>query len=159
MTEGDLALIKSIPQTLARTERVCASVNIGTTKAGINMDAVYLMGQIIKETAEMTADRDGIGCTKLVVFCNAPEDNPFMAGAFHGVGEPEATINIGISGPGVILEVVRGLPDADLGTRPTRSKTAFKITRMGELVGRLPAAAWGILRDCRPVLGSNAGGG
>lgn len=145
MTEGDLALIKSIPETLARTERVCSSVNIGTTKAGINMDAVHLMGQIIKETAQMTADRDGIGCAKLVVFCNAPEDNPFMAGAFHGVGEPSATINIGISGPGVILEVVRGLPEADLGTVANEiKKTAFKITRMGELVGRVASSRLGV---------------
>ncbi|MGE5545144.1 MAG: PFL family protein, partial [Bacillota bacterium] len=145
MTEGDLALIKSIPETLSRTERVCASVNIGTTKAGINMDAVYLMGQIIKETAQMTADQDGIGCAKLVVFCNAPEDNPFMAGAFHGVGEPSATINIGISGPGVILEVVRGLPEADLGTVANEiKKTAFKITRMGELVGRVASSRLGV---------------
>jgi uncharacterized protein (UPF0210 family) len=145
MTEGDLALIKSIPKTLTRTERVCASVNIGTTKAGINMEAVSLMGHIIKETAEMTADRDGIGCTRLVVFCNAPEDNPFMAGAFHGVGEPAATINIGISGPGVILEVVRGLPDADLGTLSNEiKKTAFKITRMGELVGRVASSRLGV---------------
>jgi len=145
MTEGDLALIKSIPETLATTERVCSSVNIGTTKAGINMDAVHLMGQIIKETAQMTADRDGIGCAKLVVFCNAPEDNPFMAGAFHGVGEPSATINIGISGPGVILEVVRGLPEADLGTVANEiKKTAFKITRMGELVGRVASSRLGV---------------
>lgn len=145
MTEGDLALIKSIPETLARTERVCSSVNIGTTKAGINMDAVYLMGQIIKQTAQKTADRDGIGCAKLVVFCNAPEDNPFMAGAFHGVGEPSATINIGISGPGVILEVVKGLPEADLGTVANEiKKTAFKITRMGELVGRVASDRLGV---------------
>ncbi len=138
MTEGDLALIKAIPETLSQTERVCSSVNIGTTKAGINMDAVHLMGEIIKTTAQMTAKRDGVGCAKLVVFCNAPEDNPFMAGAFHGVGEPTATINIGISGPGVILDAVNKLPGADLGTVANEIKnTAFKITRMGELVGRV----------------------
>lgn len=145
MTSGDLALIRAIPSTLARTERVCSSVNIGTTKAGINMDAVQLMGEIIKETAELTAERDGIGCAKLVVFCNAPEDNPFMAGAFHGVGEPDATINIGISGPGVILETVRRLPEADLGTVANEIKnTAFKITRMGELVGRVASQRLGV---------------
>ncbi|MGI6550305.1 MAG: PFL family protein [Syntrophomonadales bacterium] len=145
MTEGDLALIKSLPQTLSATDRVCASVNIGTTKAGINMDAVYMMGEIIKETARLTADQDGIGCAKLVVFCNAPEDNPFMAGAFHGVGEPSATINIGISGPGVILDVVNRLPEADLGTVANEiKKTAFKITRMGELVGRVASSRLGV---------------
>lgn len=136
-TQGDLALIHAIPRTLAGTERVCASVNVGTTKAGINMDAVSLMGRVIKETAELTRHRDGIGCAKIVVFCNAPEDNPFMAGAFHGIGEPDASINIGISGPGVVLHVVREHPEADLGTLANLIKnTAFKITRMGELVGR-----------------------
>ncbi|SHG49502.1 hypothetical protein SAMN02745221_00341 [Thermosyntropha lipolytica DSM 11003] len=137
-TRGDLALIDAIPETLALTERVCASVNVGTTRSGINMDAVYQMGKTIKETAHLTRDRDGIGCAKLVVFCNAVEDNPFMAGAFHGTGEPECTINIGISGPGVVLNVVRKHPDADLGTLANIIKnTAFKITRMGELVGRV----------------------
>ncbi|MDS1029782.1 PFL family protein [Bacillota bacterium LX-D] len=136
-TPGDLKLIKSIPQALATTERVCSSVNVGTTKAGINMNAVLEMGRIVKKTAELTADRDGLGCAKLVVFCNAPEDNPFMAGAFHGVGEPDAVINVGVSGPGVVLNAVRKYPDADLGTiSDVIKKTAFKITRMGELVGR-----------------------
>ncbi|NLV15821.1 MAG: PFL family protein [Syntrophomonadaceae bacterium] len=145
MTDGDLSLIKAIPQTLAQTERVCSSVNVGTTKAGINMDAVCLMGHIIKETAHLTADRDGIGCAKLVVFCNAPEDNPFMAGSFHGIGEPETTINIGISGPGVILEVVKQLDGADLGIMANKIKnTAFKITRMGELVGRVASNRLGV---------------
>ncbi len=144
-TTGDLALIQAIPRTLAETERVCASVNVGTTKAGINMDAVRLMGQVVKETAELTKSRDGIGCAKLVVFCNAPEDNPFMAGAFHGIGEPEASINIGISGPGVILHVVREHPEADLGTLANLVKnTAFKITRMGELVGREASRRLGV---------------
>lgn len=138
LTRGDLALIDAIPETLAQTERVCSSVNVGTTKSGINMDAVYHMGNIIKKTAELTADKDGIGCAKLVVFCNAVEDNPFMAGAFHGPGEPESTINIGISGPGVVLNVVKKHPEADLGTLANIIKnTSFKITRMGELVGRV----------------------
>lgn len=145
MTRGDEALIEAIPETLAITERVCSSVNVGTTKAGINMDAVQTMGRIIKETARRTADRDGIGCAKLVVFCNAPEDNPFMAGAFHGVGEPEATVNIGISGPGVVLNVVKRMPGADLGSVANEIKnTAFKITRMGELVGRVASNRLGV---------------
>ncbi|NLB17610.1 MAG: PFL family protein [Syntrophomonadaceae bacterium] len=145
MSAGDLSLIKAIPRTLAETERVCSSVNVGTTKAGINMDAVCLMGHIIKETAQLTADRDGIGCAKLVVFCNAPEDNPFMAGSFHGIGEPETTINIGISGPGVILEVVKQLGEADLSMLANQIKnTAFKITRMGELVGRVASDRLGV---------------
>jgi uncharacterized protein (UPF0210 family) len=136
-TLGDWKLIRSIPRALAVTERVCASVNIGTTKAGINMNAVLEMGKVIKETAELTADRGGLGCAKLVVFCNVPEDNPFMAGAFHGVGEPEAVINVGVSGPGVVLNAVKKNPDADLGTlAEIIKKTAFKVTRMGELVGR-----------------------
>ncbi len=136
-SNGDRALLEAIPETLAVTERVCASVNIGTTKAGINMDAVYQMGHIIKATAELTGDENGLGCAKLVVFCNAVEDNPFMAGAFHGIGEAESIINIGISGPGVILNVVKEHPEASLGDLANIIKnTAFKITRMGELAGR-----------------------
>ncbi|MGI6065345.1 MAG: PFL family protein [Bacillota bacterium] len=136
-TKGDINLIKGIPQALATTERVCSSVNIGTTKAGINMDAVLEMGYVIKKTAELTRDQGGLGCAKLVVFCNVPEDNPFMAGAFHGIGEPEAVINVGVSGPGVVLHAVKKYPDADLGTlAEVIKKTAFKVTRMGELVGR-----------------------
>lgn len=136
-TRGDLKLIQTIPQALASTERVCASVNIGTTKAGINMDAVLEMGQVIKKTAELTAEKNGLGCAKLVVFCNVPEDNPFMAGAFHGAGEPEAVINVGVSGPGVVLHAIKKHQDADLGTlAEIIKKTAFKVTRMGELVGR-----------------------
>ncbi|MDD2211851.1 MAG: PFL family protein [Clostridia bacterium] len=136
-TKGDDRLLSSIAQGLAETERVCSSVNVATTKAGINMDAVYLMGKIIKETAELTKEADGLGCAKLVVFCNAPEDNPFMAGAFHGFGEPETVINVGVSGPGVVLHAVQEKPTADFGTLATIIKqTAFKITRMGELVGR-----------------------
>lgn len=136
-TSGDRRLIEAIPEALSVTERVCSSVNIGTTKAGINMDAVYHMGKIIKETARLTEDRDSIGCAKLVVFCNVPEDNPFMAGAFHGVGEPETVINVGVSGPGVVLAAIRNKPDWDFDTLASVIKrTAFKITRMGELVGR-----------------------
>ncbi|MDR1194044.1 MAG: PFL family protein [Peptococcaceae bacterium] len=136
-SDGDRRLIGAIPEALAATDRVCASVNIGTTKAGINMDAVAQMGRIIKETAELTRERDALGCAKLVVFCNAPEDNPFMAGAFHGIGEPETVINIGVSGPGVVLAAIRDHPEWDFGNLASIVKrTAFKITRMGELVGR-----------------------
>jgi uncharacterized protein (UPF0210 family) len=120
-----------------KTERVCSSVNLATTKAGINMDAVYQMAKAIKTCAGLTADRDGLGCAKLVVFANAPEDNPFMAGAFHGAGEPEAAIKVGVSGPGVIRAVVEQLGDIDLGQLAEEiKKTAFKVTRVGELVGR-----------------------
>ena len=137
MTSGDVRLIESIPRALAETGRVCASVNLGTTKNGINMDAVKKMGAIIKAAAEATADRDGLGCAKLVVFCNAPEDNPFMAGAFHGVGEGEAVLSVGVSGPGVVkaaCEQYRGAPLDVLADGI--KKTAFKITRMGQLVGQ-----------------------
>lgn len=145
LTQGDAKLISSIPRALALTERVCSSVNVATTKAGINMDAVMRMGEVIKETAELTADRDGLGCAKLVVFCNVPEDNPFMAGAFHGVGEPECTINIGVSGPGVVLDTVRRFQGADFGTLSTAIKhTAFKVTRMGELIGRRASEKLGV---------------
>lgn len=144
-TVGDRRLIESIPQALAETERVCSSVNLATTKTGINMDAVYQLGQIIKRSAELTADRDGLGCAKLVVFANVPEDNPFMAGAFHGVGEPECVINTGVSGPGVVKRAVDKVQGADFGTlAETVKKTAFKITRMGELVGRSAAARLGV---------------
>ncbi len=137
LTKGDEALIQAIPQALAETEFICSSVNVGSTKTGINMDAVLKMGQVVLECAQRTADRDGIAAAKLVVFCNAPEDNPFMAGAFHGVGEPEAVINVGVSGPGVVAQVVKKNPDVDLGELANLIKrTAFKITRMGELVGR-----------------------
>ncbi|HZK24763.1 MAG TPA: PFL family protein [Oscillospiraceae bacterium] len=144
-TTGDQILLNSIPQALAETERVCASVNVATTRAGINMDAVYQMGKIVKETAALTADRDGLGCAKLVVFANVPEDNPFMAGAFHGVGEPECVINTGVSGPGVVKNAVERVSGADFGTlSETIKKTAFKITRMGELVGRAAAERLGV---------------
>jgi hypothetical protein len=145
MTKGDEKLIYSIPYSLAQTERVCSSVNVATTKAGINMDAVKIMGEIIKETAELTRKQDGLGCAKLVIFCNVPEDNPFMAGAFHGVGEPEAVINVGVSGPGVVLNVVKKNPDSTFGVLASKIKqTAFKITRMGELVGKEAAKRLGI---------------
>ncbi|MGI6705997.1 MAG: PFL family protein [Clostridia bacterium] len=136
-TEGDRKLIRSIPEALASTERVCSSVNVATTKSGINMDAVREMGFVIKKTAELTADRDGLGCAKLVVFANAVEDNPFMAGAFHGVGEPECVINVGISGPGVVKCALEAVKGADFGQlAETVKKTAFKITRMGQLVAQ-----------------------
>ena len=136
-TVGDRRLIDSIPEALSTTELVCSSVNVGTTKAGINMDAVAQMGRIIKETARLTADQDGLGCAKLVVFANAVEDNPFMAGAFHGVGEPECVINVGVSGPGVVhnaLKQVHGQPFDVVAD--TIKRTAFRVTRMGQLVAQ-----------------------
>ncbi len=136
-TDSDERLIRSIPEALAVTERVCSSVNVATTKTGINMDAVAEMGRIIKATAERTAVRDGFGCAKLVVFANAVEDNPFMAGAFHGVGEPETVINVGVSGPGVVKCALEKVKGAEFGTvSDTIKHTAFKITRMGQLVAR-----------------------
>lgn len=133
---GDLKLIRSIPEALSETQQVCASVNVGTTKAGINMDAVALMGEMIVKAAKLTADRNCIAPAKLVVLCNAPEDNPFMAGAFHGTGEPDCVINVGVSGPGVVRAAVEKCPEADLNEiAEIIKKTAFKITRMGQLVG------------------------
>ncbi len=135
ITPGDAALINSIPEALAVTDHICSSVNIGSTKAGINMDAVMKMGQIIRLAAEKTADRGSIGCAKLVVFCNAVEDNPFMAGAFLGCGEGDCVINVGVSGPGVVKCALEKMPDASLGELAEEiKKTAFKITRMGQLV-------------------------
>ena len=145
MTAADRKLIQSIPAALAETERVCASVNVGSTRAGINMDAVALMGRIVKETAERTAERGGFGCAKLVVFCNAVEDNPFMAGAFHGAGEAEQVINVGVSGPGVVykaLQAVRGAP-LDVAAE-TVKKTAFRVTRMGQLVAQEASRRLGV---------------
>lgn len=137
MASYEQAFIKSIPEVLANTERLCSSVNIGSSKSGINMDAVKLMGEIIKQTAGATADRDGFGCAKLVVFCNAVEDNPFMAGAFHGVGEGETVINVGVSGPGVVQHAIESMPDANLTElAETIKRTAFKITRAGQLIAR-----------------------
>ena len=133
---GDKRLIASIPEALSLTERVCSSVNLASSKSGINMDAVRLMGEIIKETAEKTATRDGLGCAKLVVFCNAPEDNPFMAGSFHGPGEGESCLNVGVSGPGVIKAAMEAHKSASFDElADVIKKTAFKITRMGQLVG------------------------
>ncbi len=135
MTKSDELLIRSIPKALSVTERICSSINVGSTKTGINMDAVKLMGEIILESAELTKDRDSLGCAKLVVFCNAPDDNPFMAGAFHGVTESDAIINVGVSGPGVVKKALESVRGADFGTLcETIKKTAFKITRVGQLV-------------------------
>lgn len=136
-SSGDYALIESIPQALSETEFVCSSVNIGSTKAGINMDAVKMMGKAVLDSAKLTADRDCIGAAKLVVFCNAPEDNPFMAGAFHGVGEADCVINVGVSGPGVVRAALTKCDGYDItGIADTVKKTAFKITRMGQLVAK-----------------------
>ena len=132
---GDKELIEAIPEALSVTDHICSSVNIGSTKAGINMDAVALMGKVVRKSAELTADRDCIGPAKLVVFCNAPEDNPFMAGAFHGAGEPDCVINVGVSGPGVVRAALAKAGDCDLtAVADIIKKTAFKITRMGQLV-------------------------
>ncbi|MCL2142138.1 MAG: PFL family protein [Methanimicrococcus sp.] len=137
MTSGDKRLIDSIPEALACTDKVCSSVNVAGTKAGINMDAVALMGKIIKKTAEKTADKDSLGCAKLVVFANAPDDNPFMAGAFHGISEADCIINAGVSGPGVVNSALRRLKNPTLGEISEEiKKTAFKITRMGEMAAR-----------------------
>lgn len=136
-TKGDRILLESIPEALAQTDIVCSSVNVGSTKAGINMDAVKIMGDVIKDTAALTADSDGFGCAKLVVFANAVEDNPFMAGAFHGVGEADCVINVGVSGPGVVKCALEKVKGADFNTvAETIKKTAFKVTRMGQLVAR-----------------------
>jgi len=145
MTAADERFLRSIPEALAKTERVCASVNVGSTRTGLNMDAVRLMGEIVKETAAKTADRDSLGCAKLVALCNAPDDNPFMAGAFHGVTEADAVINVGVSGPGVVkaaLERARGASFEELCE--TIKKTAFKVTRVGQLVARDAAAQLGV---------------
>lgn len=142
---GDERLIRSIPQALAETDHVCSSVNIGTTKTGINLDAVKLMGQVVKQTSELTKDRSCIGAAKLVVFCNAPEDNPFMAGAFHGPGEPDCMINVGVSGPGVVRAALSKAPDANITEiADIIKKTAFKITRMGQLVGTQASKRLGV---------------
>lgn len=142
---GDEALIRSIPEALDVTEHVCSSVNIGSTKAGINMDAVRLMGGIVKECAERTADRDCVGASKLVIFCNAPEDNPFMAGAFHGAGEPDCVINVGVSGPGVVRAALSKIPDANITEVSEMVKrTAFKITRVGQLVANEASKRLGV---------------
>lgn len=143
---GDERLIRSIPDALAQTEFVCSSVNVGSTKSGINMDAVKMMGPIIKAAAEKTKDNMCMGAAKLVVFCNAPEDNPFMAGAFHGPGEPDCVVHVGVSGPGAVRAALAKLPrDASLDkVAELIKRTAFKITRMGQLVGNLASEALGV---------------
>lgn len=142
---GDKELIEAIPEALSVTERVCSSVNIGSTKTGINMDAVALMGGVVKKSAELTADRNCIGSAKLVVFCNAPEDNPFMAGAFHGAGEPDCVINVGVSGPGVVRAALAKAGNCDLtAVADLIKKTAFKITRMGQLVATMASQRLGV---------------
>jgi uncharacterized protein (UPF0210 family) len=144
-TKGDTELIKSIPRALAETKHICSSVNVASTKAGINVDAVNMMGEIIKSTAEMTKDQGSVGCAKLVAYCNVPEDNPFIAGAFHGVSEPEVVMNVGISGPGVVLEAIKEAGNCDLNALAEQiKKTAFKITRAGELIGNMVAQKHGI---------------
>ena len=145
MTAADELLIRSIPQALAETERVCSSVNVGSTKTGINMDAVRLIGQIILETAERTKERDSVGCMKFVVFCNAPDDNPFMAGAFHGVTEADEIINVGVSGPGVVKTALESTRGQDLEhVAETIKRSAFKITRVGQLVAREASKRLGV---------------
>ena len=145
MTAADKLLIESIPQALSETQLVCSSVNVGSTKTGIDMDAVRLMGEIIRQTAEKTADRGSIGCAKLVVFCNAPDDNPFMAGAFHGVTEADRILNIGVSGPGVVKKALESVHGKDFETLcETVKKTAFKVTRVGQLVAREASRRLGV---------------
>ena len=145
MTEADKNLILSIPKALSTTDFICSSVNVGSTKTGLDMDAVLLMGQVIKETAELTKEADSIGCAKLVVFCNAPDDNPFMAGAFHGVTEGDAIINVGVSGPGVVKTALDQVKGRDFGTVcETIKKTAFKITRVGQLVAHEASKRLGV---------------
>ena len=145
MTEADKNLILSIPKALSTTDFICSSVNVGSTKTGLDMDAVLLMGQVIKETAELTKEADSIGCAKLVVFCNAPDDNPFMAGAFHGVTEGDAIINVGVSGPGVVKTALDQVKGKDFGTVcETIKKSAFKITRVGQLVAHEASKRLGI---------------
>lgn len=142
---GDIELINSIPEALSLTSNICSSVNVGSSKTGINMDAVAMMGRIIKKSAEITADKQCIGPAKLVVFCNAPEDNPFMAGAFHGTGEPDCVINVGVSGPGVVRAAITKYPDASINEiADIIKKTAFKITRMGQLVGSKASEILGV---------------
>ncbi len=145
MTEADRNLILSIPKALSETEFICSSVNVGSTKTGLDMDAILLMGEVVKETAVLTKDRDSIGCAKLVVFCNAPDDNPFMAGAFHGVTEGDAVINVGVSGPGVVKTALDKVKGKDFSTVcETIKKTAFKITRVGQLVAHEASKRLGV---------------
>jgi len=145
LTEGDMLLINSIPAALSVTEHVCSSVNVATTKTGINMDAVAIMGRVIKSAAELTAQLGGRACAKLVVFANAVEDNPFMAGAFHGIGEPECVINVGVSGPGVVAHALRSVAGETFDVvAETVKKTAFRVTRMGQLVAQEASRRLGV---------------
>ena len=145
MTTADENLMRSIPQALKETDFVCSSINVGSTKTGLNMDAVRLMGEMVVRTAEYTKDNDCLGCAKLVIFCNAPDDNPFMAGAFHGVGESDCVINVGVSGPGVVRSTISKYPDASINElADIIKKTAFKITRMGQLVGKRASEMLGV---------------
>ncbi len=165
MTPSEENFLRSIPQVLAETEKICSSVNIGSTRAGINMDAVRMVGELIMETAALTADRSAFGCAKFVAFCNAVEDNPFMAGAFHGVGEGDCVIHVGVSGPGVVHHAIRQIPDADLMTvAETVKKTAFKITRVGQLIATEAARCLGAEQGIvdlslapTPVMGDSVG--
>ncbi len=165
MTESEHSFINSIPEVLATTDKLCSSVNVGSTRSGINLDAVGLVGEIIKKTADMTADRDGFGCAKFVVFCNAVEDNPFMAGAFHGIGEGDTVINVGVSGPGVVHHALKNIPDANITeVADVIKKTAFKITRVGQLIAKEAAkrlnAEFGIVDLSlapTPVVGDSVG--
>ena len=165
MTESERSFINSIPEVLATTDKLCSSVNVGSTRSGINLDAVKLVGEIIKKAASLTADRDGFGCAKFVVFCNAVEDNPFMAGAFHGIGEGDTVINVGVSGPGVVHHALKNIPDADITeVADVIKKTAFKITRVGQLIAKEAAkrlnAEFGIVDLSlapTPVIGDSVG--
>lgn len=165
MTESELSFINSIPEVLATTDKLCSSVNVGSTRSGINLDAIKLIGEIIKKTADITAYADGFGCAKFVVFCNAVEDNPFMAGAFHGIGEGDTVINVGVSGPGVVHHALKNIPNADIAeVAEVIKKTAFKITRVGQLIANEAAkrlgAEFGIVDLSlapTPVIGDSVG--
>lgn len=165
MTKAEVSFINSIPEVLSETEKLCSSVNVGSTRSGINMDAVKLVGEIIKKTADLTAENDGFGCAKFVVFCNAVEDNPFMAGAFHGIGESDTVINVGVSGPGVVHHALKNIPNADITeVADVIKKTAFKITRVGQLIAKEAAnrlnAEFGIVDLSlapTPVIGDSVG--
>lgn len=165
MTEAERSFINSIPEVLATTQKLCSSVNVGTTRSGINLDAVKLVGETIKKAAALTSDKDGFGCAKFVVFCNAVEDNPFMAGAFHGIGEGDTVINVGVSGPGVVHHALKNIPDADITeVAEVIKKTAFKITRVGQLIAKEAAkrlnAEFGIVDLSlapTPVVGDSVG--
>ncbi len=165
MTSSECSFIASIPEVLATTDKLCSSVNVGSTRSGINLDAIKLIGEMIKRTAELTKDRSGFGCAKFVVFCNAVEDNPFMAGAFHGIGEGDTVINVGVSGPGVVHRALKNIPDADITeVADVIKKTAFKITRVGQLIAKEAAkrlnAEFGIVDLSlapTPVVGDSVG--